>query len=72
MVKRIMSLLFTTKILSEFSYNGRGNKKRCFEKLFINKIIFGKNSISQRVPCNELISYCNWFDCRICEKNSKF
>ncbi|XP_060881900.1 uncharacterized protein LOC132953528 [Metopolophium dirhodum] len=40
MVKRIMGLLFIPELLTKFSYNGRGNKKRCFYALLITKIIF--------------------------------
>ncbi|XP_029348333.1 uncharacterized protein LOC115034929 [Acyrthosiphon pisum] len=40
MVKRIMAIIFIPEILCEFSYSGRGNKKRPFEKLLVNKIIF--------------------------------
>ncbi|CAI6372376.1 unnamed protein product [Macrosiphum euphorbiae] len=40
MVKRIMTLLFTPEILCKFSYNGRGNKKRPFEKLLVKNVIF--------------------------------
>ncbi|XP_022177541.1 uncharacterized protein LOC111038659 isoform X1 [Myzus persicae] len=40
MVKRIMTLLFTPEILCKFSYNGRGNKKRAFEKLLVKNVIF--------------------------------
>lgn len=49
MVKRIMALLFIPEILCEFSYSGRGNKKRSFEKLFINKIIFGKINLNNNI-----------------------
>ncbi|KAL5246452.1 hypothetical protein ACI65C_013860 [Semiaphis heraclei] len=40
MVKRIMSLVFNPKLLTTFPYNGRGNKKRSFVGLLVNKIIF--------------------------------
>ncbi|XP_025200478.1 uncharacterized protein LOC112598296 [Melanaphis sacchari] len=40
MVKRIMALTFFPELLCEFSYNGRGNKKRTFQKLLVNKVIF--------------------------------
>lgn len=34
-----MALLFTQRMLCKYSYNGRGNKKLCFEKLLVNKVI---------------------------------
>ncbi|XP_050065589.1 uncharacterized protein LOC126554572 [Aphis gossypii] len=40
MVKRIMTLLFTPDLLCKFSYNGRGNKKRPFDKLLVKNVIF--------------------------------
>lgn len=46
MAKRIMAILFIPEILCEFSYSGRGNKKRPFEKLLVNKIIFGKLNLN--------------------------
>lgn len=42
MVKRIMTLLFTPDLLCKFPYNGRGNKKRPFDKLVVKNVIFGK------------------------------
>lgn len=49
MVKRIMALTFLPELLCEFSYNGRGNKKRTFQKLLINKIIFGKINLNNDI-----------------------
>lgn len=43
MVKRIMSMLFVSEILTTFSYHGRGNKKQSFGELQITKVIFGNN-----------------------------
>lgn len=49
MAKRIMAILFIPEILCEFSYSGRSNKKRTFEKLLVNKIIFGKLNLNNNI-----------------------
>jgi len=48
MVKRIMALLFIPDLLTKFSYNGRGNKKRSFYALVITKIIFGEYNLKKK------------------------
>ncbi|XP_060866062.1 uncharacterized protein LOC132941863 [Metopolophium dirhodum] len=40
-IKRVMQLLFSDELLKLYSFNGRGNKKKCFSNLVISKLIFG-------------------------------